>query len=221
MKPTLANAVSLINEQGALLVFPIKGKDSVPSLWKCLYPRSVMKWDWSEEGDDRVANLWHLRAALSDSRKVVYTKWYQNRATFFSFELFTAMLWLATSLSERNKELLPEARDLLEVLEDDSPIATKQLRQLADLQGKANETAFNRGMRQLWNRLLVVGYGEIDEGGFPSLAVGSSRLLFEDLWDQSLDMSEVEREEVITKTLSKDSVFLRQYRKIQIAIGPR
>lgn len=221
MKPTLSNAVSLINEQGALLVFPIKGKDSVPSLWKCLYPRSVMKWDWSEEGDDRVANLWHLRAALSDSRKVVYTKWYQNRATFFSFELFTAMLWLATSLSERSKELLPEGRDLLEVLEDDSPIATKQLRQLADLQGKANESAFNRGMRQLWNRLLVVGYGEIDEGGFPSLAVGSSRLLFEDLWDQSLDMPETEREEVISKTLPKDSPFLRQYYKIQKAIESR
>ena len=32
----------------------------------------------------------------------------------------------------------------------------------------------------LWSRLLIVG--EVDDGAFPSLAVGATELVFEDLW---------------------------------------
>ncbi|MBS2027495.1 MAG: hypothetical protein JST54_06265 [Deltaproteobacteria bacterium] len=37
-------------------------------------------------------------------------------------------------------------------------------------------------MKALWTRLLIVGAGEVDDGAFPSLAIGSTALLFEDLW---------------------------------------
>lgn len=40
-----------------------------------------MHWEWDDAGDKRVADLWHLREELSRSgERVVYTKWFQNRA---------------------------------------------------------------------------------------------------------------------------------------------
>ena len=85
-------AVSKINARGALLVFPINNKKEPASLWSEFYPKSKMRWEWDSDGDDRVGDLWALMKKLSDSREVVYSKWYQGRATFFSRKLFTALL---------------------------------------------------------------------------------------------------------------------------------
>ena len=62
------------------------------SLWSVFHPRTLMRWDWDESSDVRVGQLWQLREELARSRKVVYGKWYRNRATFFSRELFVALL---------------------------------------------------------------------------------------------------------------------------------
>jgi hypothetical protein len=35
---------------------------------------------------------------------------------------------------------------------------------------------------------LIVGFGEVDDGAFPSLAVGATELLYDDLWRQAEDM---------------------------------
>jgi hypothetical protein len=80
---TLPSAIKKINKAHALLVFPIKGKANVPSLWSEFFPDDEMTWEWSEDGDNRVADLWHLRTELAVSNEVVYSKWFKNRATFF------------------------------------------------------------------------------------------------------------------------------------------
>ena len=91
------SAISKINKKGVLLVFPINNKPesvSLPSLWSEFFPKTKMKWEWDEKGDNYVFELWSLMKHLSASGEVVYSKWYQGRATFFSKELFTAMLCL-------------------------------------------------------------------------------------------------------------------------------
>ena len=88
------SAISKINKAGILLVFPIKNNKEPDSLWRQFFPRKKMIWEWSEDGEEGVADLWHLMKRLSDCRKVIYSKWYQGRATFFSIELFTALLAL-------------------------------------------------------------------------------------------------------------------------------
>jgi hypothetical protein len=176
------NAIRSIEEHGILLVYPIAGKSDPASLWSVAYPRTKMRWEWDDNGDDRVARLWHLREELSRSKKVVYAKWYKGRATFFSRAAFTALL----SLYLRDRASLSrDARNLLALMEESSPRSTKELKRESGLQGRLLESTYNKAMKELWSRLLIVGFGEVDEGAFPSLAVGATRLLFEPLYEDA------------------------------------
>lgn len=185
-------ALEAINRDGVILVFPIDNKKDPPSIWYELHPKSKMDWNWDVDGDDRVVNLWQLKTELSTTRLVVYTKWYRNRATYFSRKLFTACLKLA-----REKEFLMsrESHELLDTLRSDSPLSTKQLKEFTQLQGKMLEPLFNRSMRPLWDRFQIVAFGEFEDSSFPSLGIGATQTLFEDLWDEStvLDLDEAQK----------------------------
>jgi hypothetical protein len=174
-----------IEKHGVMLVYPQKGRTDPPSLWHALYPRSTMRWAWDADADPRVSALWHLREELTRSRRVVYGKWFAGRATFFSRDLFRAMLAHLRAAGDLRTGLSLDAQGLLAALEEDSPMATRALRDKVDLAGRLREGAYTRAMRALWSRLLIVGAGEVDEGGFPSLAIGATRVLLEEDWEAS------------------------------------
>lgn len=176
------SAISHINKNGVLLVFPINNAKDPQSLWSEFFPRTKMRWEWDDEGDNKVAGMWMLMKRLSNCDQVVYSKWYRGRATFFSRELFTAMLCIYKSTGELTYGLSRTARELLDALESDSPLSTKELKKITELQGRLNEPQYSRAMKELFSRLLIVAYGEVDDGAFPSLAVGATRLIYEDLW---------------------------------------
>jgi hypothetical protein len=182
--PNERTAREAIERQGALLVYPVSNRKEPRSLWSELYPGSEMRWAWDEHADDRVVKLWHLRERLASSRTVVYTKWYNGRAVFFSRTLFQAMLCKVRPLL---RPLYGEARELLALLSDDSPQSTKSLRRAAALQGRHNERLWTSAMNQLWRSLRIVGTGEVEDGAFPSLAVGATRLIFEDMWEAAAE----------------------------------
>ena len=158
-----------------------------------------MKWEWDTDGDERVSDLWWLMKKLSSSGQVVYSKWYQGRATFFSKDLFTALLALSHAYSEDHSRLSRYARDLLDTLESDSPLSTKQLKKITGLQGKDNERFYNRGMKELFLHFQIVAFGEVDDGAFPSLAVGSTKNLFEDLVLASHKLKIHDAEKIVRK----------------------
>jgi hypothetical protein len=203
----LSNAISRINDHGALLVFPINNRELPNSLWAEFFPKTKMVWEWNEDSDYKVADTWQLMKALSDCREVVYSKWYQGRATFFSRELFTAMLALARTARIPRHELSETARILFEVLENNSPLSTKELKALTELRGKDNESAYSRGMKELFTRFLIVGFGEVEDGAFPSLAVGATELLFEDLWREGADMPPRKARALIDRLMPAGSHF--------------
>jgi hypothetical protein len=211
--PSMQKAISVINTQGVLLVFPVNNKKEPKSLWSEFFPRTKMVWEWDEDGDERVSKMWMLMKKLSDCRDVVYSKWFQGRATFFSRELFTAMLALRMPLLDDTKELSRTARQLLEALEQDSPLSTKELKLQTELRGKENESAYNRALKELFQQLLVVGFGEVDDGAFPSLAIGSTRVLYEDLWESAKTLSIAEAESAIARWMPESSPFERAWRK--------
>lgn len=188
----MKKAIDLINKKGILLVFPINNRKEPDSLWSQFYPRSKMDWSWDEDGDDRVAKMWALMKRLSDCREVVYSKWYQGRATFFSKKLFTALLCLRKNDLQLNFKLSRTALQILEILESDSPLSTKQLKKIAELQGRDNERFYQRAMKELFKDFHIVAFGEVDDGAFPSLATGATKNLFEDLWAdaQKMDLAE-------------------------------
>jgi hypothetical protein len=203
------DAIAAIEKHGALLVYPIDNRPEPLSLWSVFYPRRPMRWEWDDDGDDRVAKLWHLRAELSASSKVVYAKWFRGRATFFSREVFTALL----AAFGKPPYLSREARSLLDALSLDSPLSTKQLKRATELTGRLNEPTYERAMKELWSRFLIVGFGEVDDGAFPSLAVGATQVIFEDLVEASRAIRPEEAWAMLESKLA-GTLFLKQARKI-------
>lgn len=210
----LKSAVSKINARGALLVFPINNKKKPASLWSEFYPKSKMRWEWDSDGDDRVGELWALMKKLSDSREVVYSKWYQGRATFFSRKLFTALVQKSLPHFE-DPHISPVAKNLLDTLESDSPLSTKQLKALTELRGKDNERFYNRGMKELFSKFLIVAFGEVDDGAFPSLAVGATKNLYEDLLTEAREMTDVQADKIIEHYLPQGNLFRKFLDKLQ------
>ena len=203
----LSRAISRIKDRGALLVFPVNNRELPNSLWAEFFPGSKMVWDWNEDSDRRVGDMWQLMKQLSDCREVVYSKWYQGRATFFSPELFASLLSLARSAQIPRHELSEPARVLFEVLENNSPLSTKELKTQTDLRGRDNEAAYNRGLKELFTRFLIVGFGEVNDGAFPSLAVGATELLYEDLWRDGREMPHGKVQATVDRLLPAGSHF--------------
>jgi hypothetical protein len=211
----LSAAVRHVDRHGALLVYPLDNRTDPPSLWHAFFPRSRMRWDWDAGADDRVVDLWHLRARLATSRKVVYMKWFRGRATLISRPLFTAMLAVFRAQPGFAAGLDDEARAILEQLEADSPMSSRVLRVRADLAGRMHEAAWQRASKSLFERLAIVGFGEVDDGAFPSLAMGATQSLFEDLWDESSVCTLSVAERRIERTLVEGSPFRRQYHRVR------
>ena len=227
-----AGAISRINDRGVLLVFPINNRPLPLSLWSEFFPKTRMVWDWNDDAAGPVHDMWGLMKRLSDCREVVYSKWYQGRATFFSRELFTALLCLRCVRSDpkrklsstpRNmlevvennspRRLSPTARTLFEVLENNSPLSTRRLKEMTDLQGRLHEPVYSRAMKELFSSFLIVGFGEVDDGAFPSLAVGATELLYDDLWRQAEAMSTRKAQAIVDRFMAAGSHFHRYFEK--------
>lgn len=209
--------IEAINRRGCLLVYPLANQAEPASLWSELYPRSTMRWEWDQGADDRVSSLWIMREELSRSQDVVYAKWFRNRATFFSKEIFTALLsYLGTV---HDKVRLP--RDSQEALDSflmDSPQSTKIIKENLGWQGKLMESHYNRAMKPLWNYLFLVGYGEVQDSSFPSLNMAATQNLFEDLWLQAQDLAPEKAEKTLRETLGEENLFFRYALKMRKAV---
>lgn len=210
----IEKCIHKINQHHALLVFPLKNRAEPLSLWKCLYPRIEMKWAWDENADNRVAKLWLLREELSRSHKVIYSKWFQNRATLFSKELFIQLLAYSQTPVKDKALLSREARRVLDALEMDSPLSTKQLKEITELQGRRLEPLYNKVMKELWSKLWIVAFGEFDDSSFPSLGIGSTQVLFEDEWREAKNISKTKAEKNIHLLLKEAPVFEKQIFKV-------
>lgn len=206
----IKQSIDFVNRFGALLVYPVKNQKQPRSIWSCLYPRSEMTWEWNEESDDRVFYMWMMMKELSSSQKIVYSKWYQNRATFFSRQLFTALL---KKYAFGDQKLSASASEILETLESDSPLSTKQLKKMVDLHGKFHARTYDKATKELFKKFLIVGFGEVDDGAFPSLALGATKNIYEDLWTEAKEMEQAKADALIEKYLPENSKMGKFLRK--------
>lgn len=208
--------IAAIQNRGCLLVYPLANQKEPASLWSELYPRTKMRWEWDADGDDRVSELWILREELSRSGDVVYAKWFRNRATFFSKEIFVSLLsYLGTVRGE-----VPLSRDSQEALDCfllDSPQSTKIIKENLGWQGKLMESHFNRALKPLWNYLFLVGYGEVQDSSFPSLNMAATQTLFEDLWTEARGLPAENAARNLQKVLGAENLFWKHALKLQKA----
>jgi len=211
------SAIAAIERLGICLVYPIDNRRAPASLWSHFYPRSKMNWVWDAGGDSRVADMWHLREELSRSGRVVYAKWYTGRATFFSKPIFAELLRRLNFSSPYPKALSHDAANVLAALQENSPLSTKQLKAAVGLQGKLLEGVYTKSLKQLWDRGLIVGHGEIDDGAFPSLAIGSTELLFEDIYRAAANGASKEGARMLDALFERDPLISRFYHRVHRA----
>ncbi len=212
-KLTKASAIKAVNKRGALLVYPLNNRREPASLWSELWPRTKMRWEWDQDGDDRVADMWHMREVLSRSRQVVYAKWYQGRATLFSFDVFVNLLSFLGGVGDF--EMSRESGLALEALEADSPLSTKQLKAACELEGRLLEPVYNRALKPLWQRLWIVGFGEFEDSSFPSLGIGATRTLFEELWLEAAKIDSGVAERMLVDRLGAENLFFKYAVKLR------
>lgn len=207
----MKKVIESINHHGVLLVFPMNNKKEPHSLWSVLHPESEMRWDWDTTGDDRVVKLWKLKTELSTTKKVVYTKWYKNRATYFSLDLFTACLRIQM---DQKLKLTQDSQNLLDTLISDSPLSTRQLKELTELKGKMFESLFNKSMRPLWDHFQIVAFGEFEDSSFPSLGIGATQTLYEELIKKAATLSRAEALKFIELKMPNGSLFRKYWDKL-------
>lgn len=209
--------IKAIEDNGCLLVYPLDNRKEPKSIWSCLYPRTAMRWEWDESGDNRVGELWVLRTQLSESRDVVYAKWYRNRATFFSKEVFVNLVAYLGS-SQGQVSLTRDSQEALDLLLTDSPQSTPTLKENLGLRGRFLEGQYNRTLKPLWNYLFLVGFGETEDSSFPSLNIGASASLFEELWVESRALPAEEAEAFLRQKLGEGNLFFKYARKLKAAL---
>jgi hypothetical protein len=210
------SAISAVNKHGLILVYPIANREKPISLWSHFFPQSKMRWVWDENGDNRVVHLWDLRERISRSNRVVYSKWYQGRATFLSREVFTALLGLFHEGDPSHPKLSRGARDLLDHLSDNSPQTTKVLKKHAKKGLGWQNREYEAAMKELWLKFLIIGCGEVDDGAFPSLNVGATELMFEDLWSQAHGKDTAGWQKLFKKYLPEGSPWFKNYQRISV-----
>lgn len=215
-----ANVLKVLKGRGALLVFPIKNKKKPESIWSVFFPRSQMKWEWDESGDGRVVRLWHLRAELAESQRLVYSKWYQGRATVFAKDILPALLRLMNDSHdqfdlENLTALSPRAVEMLRVLNENSPQSTKELKEVLNLKGSSHSAEYERTLKELFARFLIVGVGEIEDGAFPSLAIASTKLFFDSEWETAHRLSFQQAYELVEEAIGDNSPFFTQILRYQ------
>ena len=213
-------AIHAIDARGALLVYPVNNKPEPKSIWSELFPRTKMRWEWDDNGDNKVAGLWHLREELSRSREVVYTKWFQGRATLLSLDVATNLIGYLGS-TQRRDHLSRDSGNLLELLLSDSPLSTKQLKAAGELEGRLLEPNYNRAMKPLWQNLLILAFGEFDDSSFPSLGIGATQSLFEDMWNEGSALKSAVAEKFLIGKLGEANPFWKFAQKIKMSRAPQ
>ena len=63
-----------------------------------------------------------------------------------------------------------------------------------------------------------MGYGEIDDGAFPSLAMGATRILFEDLWDEAQSRNPAEATAHVRAAFAASPKLLRHFEQVRRAV---
>lgn len=207
-KLDLKLALQFIKRHKIVLTFPEKNDRYPLSLWSCFHPRKKMRWEWDSGGDHAVSDLWIFREALSRSGKTAYAKWYRGKATFIDREFLPTLL-AANGIQELNQPLLkslsPTAREIFELLQESSPLSTKDIKKATGLKGRDSEPDYNRAMKQLWSRLWIVGWGEKDDGAFPSLNIGATQHFFEKEWKLALSLDPLQSARQVIQELDPES----------------
>jgi hypothetical protein len=138
--------------------------DGVACLWEAVVGRAAPRWPRHSHHDAGVGLTWDLKNRLPAARHVYYGKLLRGRPLLVALDLFPAFYALLRG-SQRARDYRAEyaaghlsltARRLMDVLIDDHPLYTRELRAGAFLLEPGQTREFERAMAELQQGLWVV-----------------------------------------------------------------
>jgi hypothetical protein len=159
-------ALEYINERGYIFFWPVKGAH-FPNLWSAVAGDRPVP----NEHDDPAHVTWGWKDRALGKRIWYYAKVLRYKATFISLDVLPFFYALSENFGSPDEDYLIAYQDghltlaeklVYEVILNNGPMHTIELRQAAHLTGKASESGFNRALEKLQAefRILPVGVAE-------------------------------------------------------------
>ena len=160
-------AVAYVNERGFIYFWPIKGI-TMPALWTAVAGDRPV----ADEHDDSGHVTWGWKDELLPARRWYYGKVLRKRATIISLDVAPAFYSLSENygepeldyLSQYNAgQLTHEAKTVYEVLLQNGPLDTPEIRRKARMTARSSDAPFNRAIELLQSdfKILPVGVAEV------------------------------------------------------------
>jgi hypothetical protein len=154
---TVQDAAAFVRRSGLALAFPCDDL-VLPSLWEDVVGTPELTVSTVNERGKRVLTeemrrVWQLKNALGSERLACVGKFVRGRVTLVSLEALPALY----ALADREAELAPLERELVEALQEHGPQTAPELRALL---GFAEAKRVGRALERLQRQIVVALAGE-------------------------------------------------------------
>jgi hypothetical protein len=163
---TVAEAETFINTVGFCFAFKAN-RSELPCLWHAAAGERNPDYPLHVQNDPYISLVWVAKDQLAAEKKVYYGKALKKRPTFISLKYFPYFYRLITDqrgdhyLADYNRGgLSRDARRILDVLNEQSPQITADLKAAAAMANPDKRSAFDAAMAELQSRFYVVKIGE-------------------------------------------------------------
>ena len=164
---TKEQAVNYVNERGFIYFWPIKGI-TLPALWTAVAGDRPV----ADEHDDYGHVTWGWKDELLPARQWYYGKVLRKKATIISLDVAPVFYALSENYGEpeldyldqyKAGQLTHEAKTVYEVLLQNGPLDTPEIRRRARMTARTSDSPFNRAIELLQAdfKVLPVGVAEV------------------------------------------------------------
>ncbi len=164
---TKEQAISYVNERGFIYFWPIKDI-TLPALWTAVAGERPV----ADEHDDPGHVTWGWKDELLPARQWYYGKVLRKKATIISLDVAPSFYALSENFGEPEQDYLDQykagqlthdAKTVYEVLLQDGPLDTPEIRRRARMTARTSDSPFNRAIEFLQAdfKILPVGVAEV------------------------------------------------------------
>ena len=198
-------AVNFINQRGFVLFHPAKDLE-FPSLWNATNGERPVP----NKHDDPGHITWQWKDELLGERQCYYGRCIGQKMSFISLEYLPNFFRLSKNIEWENDYLLQyqrgemsyESKQIYEVLLEQGPIDTLQLRKKSGLDGKRNNYRYTKNLNWLQQELMIfpIGVAAVGRWNYAFILDILPRY-FPELSDDSLKLSMCDARVAILQSL--------------------
>jgi hypothetical protein len=212
---TVGEAETFINTVGFCFAFKAN-RSELPCLWHAAAGERNPEYPLHVQNDPYISLVWVAKDQLAAEKKVYYGKAFKKRPTFISLEYFPHFYRLISDqrgdhyLADYTRGgLSRDARRILDILNEQSPQITADLKTAAAMSNPDKRSAFDAAMAELQSKLYVVKIGEFYDP-------------FTFLWDlvERRFADEISASTSLGVDQAREAILLRYFKALWVA-GPK